>query len=162
MSEIGTKADRQTVLTYIQPGLAGLIDGSISTLAPVFATAFSTHDTATTFKVGLATALGAGISMGITEIASDDGGISGRGSPVKRGLTVGLMTAAGGLAHSLPFLISKFQSALILASAFIALELMLITLVQNRYMGTPIPRALIQVVVGGIIVLAVGVQIGGT
>tara|TARA_B100000749_G_scaffold269037_1_gene247437 strand:+ start:259 stop:768 length:510 start_codon:yes stop_codon:yes gene_type:complete len=152
--------DRETILTFIQPGLAGLIDGSISSLAPVFATAFSTHDTATAFKVGLATALGAGISMGITEVASDDGKLSGRGSPTKRGFAVGVMTLIGGLGHTLPFLIENYRTALLVALVFISIELLIITLVQHRFMKTPIARALFQVLFGGIIVVGVGILVG--
>ncbi|TIM60579.1 MAG: rubrerythrin family protein, partial [Mesorhizobium sp.] len=106
---------RQFILTYVQPGLAGLMDGSVSTLAPIFAAAFATHDTFQTFLVGLAASIGAGISMGFTEVASDDGKLSGRGSPVKRGITTGVMTALGGLGHALPYLIPYFWTATILA-----------------------------------------------
>lgn len=156
------KDERQRILTYIQPGLAGLIDGSISSLAPVFATAFSTHDPMTAFKVGLATALGAGVSMGISEIASDDGKVSGRGSPLKRGLSVGSMTAVGALGHSLPFLLPEFRLAVAIALLFIALELVVITYVEHRFLRTPVSRALIQILLGGIIVLGVGTLIGGS
>ncbi|PVA06287.1 iron exporter MbfA [Thalassorhabdomicrobium marinisediminis] len=153
-------AHRQFVLTWVQPGLAGLMDGSVSTLAPIFATAFATHDTWTTFLVGLAASVGAGISMGFTEAASDDGQISGRGSPVKRGFASGIMTTLGGLGHALPYLIADFWTATVLAIAIVFVELWAIAWIQNRYMQTPFMRAAFQVVVGGALVLAVGVLIG--
>ena len=151
---------RQFILTYVQPGLAGLMDGSVSTLAPIFATAFATHDTWTTFLVGLSASVGAGISMGFTEAAHDDGKISGRGSPVKRGLASGIMTTIGGLGHALPYLISHFWSATILAGVIVVVELFAITWIQNKYMETPWLRAALQVLVGGGLVLAAGVLIG--
>jgi len=152
---------RQFVLTWVQPGLAGLMDGSVSTLAPIFATAFATHDTHTTFLVGLAASIGAGISMGFTEAASDDGIVSGRGSPVKRGLASGVMTALGGLGHALPYLIPDFWTATSIAVAVVFVELWAIAWIQNRFMETPFWRASLQVVVGGALVLAAGVLIGG-
>lgn len=151
---------RQFVLTYVQPGLAGLMDGSVSTLAPIFATAFATHDTWTTFLVGIAASVGAGISMGFTEVASDDGVISGRGSPIKRGLTTGIMTTIGGLGHALPYLIPDFWTATTLAIAIVFVELWVIAWIQNRYMETPWSRAIFQVVLGGALVFAAGVLIG--
>lgn len=154
------KAKRQLVLTWVQPGLAGLMDGSVSTLAPVFATAFATHDTSTTFLVGLAAAVGAGISMGFAEAATDDGTLSGRGSPVKRGLASGLMTTLGGLGHALPFLISDFWTATLTAFFIVFLELWAIAWIQNRFMDTPFWRAAFQVVVGGALVFAAGTLIG--
>lgn len=153
-------AYRQFVLTWVQPGLAGLMDGSVSTLAPIFATAFATHDTWTTFLVGLAASIGAGISMGFTEAASDDGQISGRGSPVKRGFASGIMTAVGGLGHALPYLIPDFWSATTLAFAIVFVELWAIAWIQNRYMDTPFFRAAFQVVLGGALVFAAGILIG--
>jgi erythrin-vacuolar iron transport family protein len=162
----GVRADeaaterRQFVLTYVQPGLAGLMDGSVSTLAPIFAAAFATHDTWQTFLVGLAAALGAGISMGFTEVASDDGVISGRGSPIKRGLATGIMTTLGGLGHALPYLIPHFWIATWTAIAFVFVELWAIAWIQNRYMETPWGRATSQVVVGGALVFGVGMLIG--
>jgi len=152
---------RQLVLTYIQPGLAGLMDGSVSTLAPIFATAFATQDTWTTFLVGVAASLGAGISMGFTEVASDDGVISGRGSPIKRGLATGIMTTVGGLGHALPYLIPDFWTATTLAILIVFVELWVIAWIQNRFMETPWGKALFQVVLGGALVFAVGVLIGG-
>ncbi len=151
---------RQFLLTYIQPGLAGLMDGSVSTLAPIFATAFATQDTATTFLVGLAASVGAGISMGFTEAASDDGELTGRGSPIKRGLASGIMTTLGGLGHALPYLITDFWTATIIALVVVVIELWAIAWIQNRYMQTPFLRAALQVVLGGALVLAAGVLIG--
>jgi len=154
------KEKRDFVLTYVQPGLAGLMDGSVSTLAPIFATAFATQDTWTTFLVGIAASLGAGISMGFTEVASDDGVISGRGSPIKRGLTTGIMTTIGGLGHALPYLIPDFWVATYLAIAIVFVELWAITWIQNRFMETPWSKAIFQVVLGGALVFGVGVLIG--
>lgn len=154
-------AHRQFILTWVQPGLAGLMDGSVSTLAPIFATAFATRDPATTLTVGLAAAVGAGISMGFTEAAHDDGVISGRGSPVKRGLASGVMTTLGGLGHALPYLIQDFRTATALAIAIVFVELWAIVWIQNRYMETPFLRATFQVVLGGALVFAAGAFIGG-
>lgn len=154
-------AHRQFILTWVQPGLAGLMDGSVSTLAPIFATAFATQNTHTTLLVGLAAAIGAGISMGFTEAAHDDGVISGRGSPLKRGLASGVMTAVGGLGHALPYLIPDFWTATALAIAIVFVELWAIVWIQNRFMETPFLRAVTQVVVGGALVFAAGVLIGG-
>ncbi len=151
---------RQFILTYVQPGLAGLMDGSVSTLAPIFAAAFATGDTWQTFLVGLSASVGAGISMGFTEAAHDDGKLSGRGSPVKRGLASGIMTAIGGLGHALPYLIPHFWTATAIAIAVVFVELWAIAFIQNRYMETPFFRAVLQVVLGGSLVLAAGVLIG--
>ncbi len=153
-------AHRQFVLTWVQPGLAGLMDGSVSTLAPIFATAFATQDPWTTFLVGLAASVGAGISMGFTEAASDDGSISGRGSPVKRGIASGVMTTIGGLGHALPYLIPHFWTATTIAFIVVFVELWAIAWIQNRYMETPFFRATFQVVLGGALVLAAGILIG--
>ncbi|HVW91342.1 MAG TPA: ferritin family protein [Devosia sp.] len=155
-----TEARRQLVLTYVQPGLAGLMDGSVSTLAPVFAAAFATQDTWQTFLVGLAAAVGAGISMGFTEAAADDGKLTGRGSPVTRGVVCGVMTALGGLGHALPFLIPSFWTALSIAICVVVVELWAIAFIQNRYMSTPFWRAVLQVVFGGALVFAAGILIG--
>ena len=155
---------RQFVLTWVQPGLAGLMDGSVSTLAPIFATAFATQNTWTTFLVGLSASVGAGISMGFTEAAHDDGKLSGRGSPWKRGLASGLMTAIGGLGHALPYLIPSFWTATVIALIVVFVELWAIVWIQNRYMETPFLRAAFQVVLGGCLVLealAAGILIGG-
>ena len=153
-------AKRQFVLTWVQPGLAGLMDGSVSTLAPIFATAFATQDTWTTFLVGLAASVGAGISMGFTEAASDDGELSGRGSPLKRGIASGVMTTVGGLGHALPYLIPHFWTATIIAWVIVFVELWAIAWIQNKYMETPFLRATMQVVLGGGLVLAAGILIG--
>ena len=153
-------AHRQFVLTWVQPGLAGLMDGSVSTLAPIFATAFATHDTWTTFLVGTAASIGAGISMGFTEAASDDGVLSGRGSPFKRGVASGVMTTLGGLGHALPYLIADFWTATLIAFVVVFFELWAIAWIQNRYMDTPFMRAAFQVVLGGALVFATGVVIG--
>ena len=151
---------RQFVLTWVQPGLAGLMDGSVSTLAPIFATAFATQDTWTTFLVGLAASVGAGISMGFTEAASDDGQLSGRGSPWKRGFASGIMTTVGGLGHALPYLIPDFWTATITAFVVVFIELWAIAWIQNKYMDTPFFRAALQVVLGGALVFGAGVLIG--
>ena len=151
---------RQFILTWVQPGLAGLMDGSVSTLAPIFATAFATQNTHTTLLVGLAAAVGAGISMGFTEAASDDGALSGRGSPLKRGLAAGVMTTIGGLGHALPYLIPDFWVATIVAAIIVFIELWAIVWIQNRFMQTPFLRATFQVVLGGALVFAAGVLIG--
>ena len=155
-----SRARRQFLLTWVQPGLAGLMDGSVSTLAPIFATAFATQDTWTTFLVGLAASVGAGISMGFTEAASDDGELSGRGSPVKRGLASGVMTTVGGLGHALPYLIPDFWTATITALVVVFIELWAIVWIQNRFMDTPFLRATFQVVLGGALVFAAGALIG--
>lgn len=151
---------KQFILTYVQPGLAGLMDGSVSTLAPIFAAAFATHDTWQTFLVGLAASIGAGISMGFTEVASDDGVISGRGSPVKRGFATGIMTTVGGLGHALPYLITDFWTATTIAIIVVFIELWAIVWIQNRYMETPWSRAIFQVVLGGALVFGAGMLIG--
>ncbi len=153
-------AHRQFVLTWVQPGLAGLMDGSVSTLAPIFATAFATQDTWTTFQVGLAASIGAGISMGFTEAASDDGELSGRGSPLKRGIASGVMTTIGGLGHALPYLIPDFWTATTIAIIIVFIELWAIAWIQNKFMETPFHRAAFQVVLGGALVFAAGALIG--
>ncbi|MFP1645332.1 iron exporter MbfA [Pontitalea aquivivens] len=160
-SEEDRAAHRQFVLTWVQPGLAGLMDGSVSTLAPIFATAFATQDTWTTFLVGTAASVGAGISMGFTEAASDDGELSGRGSPWKRGFASGIMTALGGMGHALPYLIPDFWTATTIAIIVVFVELWAIAWIQNRFMETPFLRAAMQVVLGGALVFAAGALIGG-
>ncbi|WP_298259511.1 iron exporter MbfA [uncultured Litoreibacter sp.] len=154
------EAHRQFILTWVQPGLAGLMDGSVSTLAPIFAAAFATGNTWDTFLVGLAASVGAGISMGFTEAASDDGQLSGRGSPWKRGFASGIMTTIGGLGHALPYLITDFWTATTIAVIVVFIELWAIAWIQNRFMETPFFRAAMQVVLGGALVLAAGVLIG--
>ncbi|HNQ91470.1 MAG TPA: ferritin family protein [Alphaproteobacteria bacterium] len=148
------------VLQVVQPGLAGLIDGSVSTLAPIFAAAFATHNSHDAFLVGLAASLGAGISMGLTEAMSDDGAITGRGSPWLRGIVCGLMTAVGGLGHTLPYLISDFWTATLVAAVLVALELIAISWIRWKYMDTPIVSAMVQVILGGALVLFAGILIG--
>jgi len=148
------------VLQVVQPGLAGLIDGSVSTLAPIFAAAFATHNSHDAFLVGMAASVGAGISMGITEAMSDDGAITGRGSPWTRGIVCGLMTTIGGLGHTLPYLIPDFWTATLTAAVIVAIELAVISWIRWKYMETPIISALVQVVFGGALVLAVGILIG--
>ncbi len=160
VKEEAHNAHRQFVLTWVQPGLAGLMDGSVSTLAPIFAAAFATGNTWQTFLVGLSASVGAGISMGFTEAAHDDGKLSGRGSPVKRGLASGVMTALGGLGHALPYLIPNFVVATSIAVAVVFVELWAIAFIQNKFMETPFLRAVMQVVLGGSLVLAAGILIG--
>jgi erythrin-vacuolar iron transport family protein len=155
-------ARRMFVLQYVQPGLAGLMDGSVSTLAPLFAAAFATHNTWSTFLVGLAAAIGAGISMAFAEAMSDDGSLTGRGAPVLRGAVCGAMTALGGLGHALPYLIPDFYVATSLAFAVVAVELATISWIRTHYMDTPFLQAAFQVVVGGALVFAVGILIGNS
>jgi erythrin-vacuolar iron transport family protein len=150
------------LLQIVQPGLLGLIDGSISTLAPLFAAAFATHSSWKAFLVGLAASVGAGISMGFAESQSDDGSLTGRGSPWLRGAITGLMTTAGGIGHTLPFLISNFHVAIIVAVIVVAVELLVISYVRLRYMDTPFLQAAFQVVVGGVLVLLAGILIGSS
>jgi VIT1/CCC1 family predicted Fe2+/Mn2+ transporter len=148
-------------LQIVQPGLAGLMDGSVSTLAPIFAAALATHKSHDAFLVGLAASLGAGISMAFAEAASDDGSLTGRGSPVLRGIVTGAMTTLGGLGHTLPFLIPEFRTALVLAMIVVAIELAAISVIRNRFMDTPLLRAAFQVIVGGVLVFFTGILIGG-
>jgi rubrerythrin len=155
-------ARRMFMLQYVQPGLAGLMDGSVSTLAPLFAAAFATHNTWSTFLVGMAAAIGAGISMAFAEALSDDGSLTGRGAPVVRGAVCGLMTALGGLGHALPYLIPHFYVATSLAFAVVAVELAVISWIRMRYMDTPFLHAAFQVVVGGVLVFAAGIIIGSS
>jgi rubrerythrin len=151
---------RRFVLQIVQPGLAGLMDGSVSTLAPVFAAAFATQQSHYAFIVGLAASVGAGVSMGFAEALSDDGVLSGRGHPLLRGSICGLMTALGGIGHTLPFLITNFRVALIVAALVVAVELALISWIRHRYMETPLTSAAIQVGIGGAIVFGLGILIG--
>jgi len=150
------------VLHIVQPALAGLMDGSVSTLAPLFAAAFATGSTAETFKVGLAASVGAGISMGFAEALSDDGKLSGRGTPWLRGVVCGLMTALGGLGHTLPFLIPHFRLAMAIAMGVVCVELSIISLIRWKYMDTPFLSAAFQVVVGGLLVFLAGWFIGAS
>ncbi len=161
-SEDDKTSQRMFMLRIVQPGLSGLIDGSISTLAPIFAAAFATHKSRDAFLVGLAASLGAGISMAFTEALSDDGSLTGRGSPVFRGLVTGLMTAVGGLGHTLPFLIGSFHPALLVATIVVGIELIVISYVRHRYMDTPLFSSAVQVIVGGALVFGVGIWIGSS
>ena len=157
------KAHRRLfVLQIVQPGLAGLMDGSVSTLAPVFAAAFATQNSHDALVVGLAASVGAGISMGFAEAASDDGSLTGRGKPLLRGFVCGLMTTAGGIGHTLPYLIPEFRTATAIAVVVVAIELLLISWIRKRYMDTPFLRAAFQVIVGGVLVFLVGIWIGSS
>lgn len=158
----GEAERRLFLLQVVQPGLAGLMDGSVSTLAPLFAAAFATRDSGQTLLVGLAAAVGAGISMGFAEALSDNGSLTGRGSPWLRGLACGLMTAVGGLGHALPYFIQDFWTATAIAGIVVALELAAIAWVRNRYMDTPLLSAAFQVVVGGLLVFGTGILIGSS
>ena len=149
-------------MQIVQPGVAGLMDGSVSTLAPLFAAALATRQSWPTFLVGLAAAIGAGISMAFAEALSDNGSLTGRGSPWLRGLVCGAMTALGGLGHTLPFLVPSFRIAIAIAAAVVIVELAVIAWVRNRYMDTPLLSAAAQVVGGGLLVFATGVAIGSS
>jgi rubrerythrin len=153
-------AKRLFVLRFVQPGLAGLMDGSVSTLAPLFAAAFATHNTMETFKVGLAASVGAGISMGFAEALSDDGKLSGRGAPFLRGLVCGMMTMLGGLGHTFPYLFGNFQLATMVAIGVVLAELAVISWIRWKWMDTPLLAATFQVVVGGLLVFLAGWAIG--
>lgn len=148
------------LLRVVQPGLAGLMDGSVSTLAPIFATAFATHSPFTTFLVGIASATGAGISMAFSEGLSDDGTLTGRGSPIVRGGITGIMTFLGGALHTLPFLVSNIQLALTLAYVVVGVELIAISAIRHRYFGTQWLKSMIQVVGSGILVFIAAVIFG--
>jgi len=150
------------LLQVVQPGLAGLMDGSVSTLAPLFAAAFATRDTWQTFLVGMAASVGAGISMGFAEALSDDGSLTGRGRPLLRGLICGMMTFLGGLGHALPYLIPHFLTATVVATIVVAFELIAIAWIRKRYMDTPFLSATLQVVVGGAMVFLAGILIGSS
>ncbi len=157
------KSKRQVfMLQFIQPGLAGLMDGSVSTLAPIFAAAIATRNTWDAFLVGMAASVGAGISMAFAEALSDDGSLTGRGRPVIRGSVTGLMTAAGGLGHTLPFLIKSFHAAFTVAVVIVVIELAIISYVRHRYMDTSLVSSALQVMVGGGLVFAVGILIGSS
>ena len=157
------KANRRLfVLQIVQPGLSGLMDGSVSTLAPVFAAAFATRSSHAAFLVGLAASVGAGISMAFAEALSDDGSLTGRGKPLLRGIVCGLMTTAGGIGHSLPYLIPNFRTATTLAVVIVAIELLVISWIRKHYMDTPFLRAAFQVIVGGVCVFLVGILIGSS
>jgi len=153
---------RLFVLQIVQPGLTGLMDGSVSTLAPLFAAAFATKNSGDAFLVGLAASVGAGISMGFAEALSDDGSLTGRGHPWVRGVVCGLMTTAGGIGHTLPFLIPNFQIAFTTAVLVVATELGIISYIRHRYMDSPLLTAAFQVVVGGVLVFLAGILIGSS
>ncbi len=153
---------RLFVLQIVQPGLAGLMDGSVSTLAPLFAAAFATHTSHDAFLVGLAASVGAGISMGFAEALSDDGSLTGRGHPWVRGLVCGLMTTAGGIGHTMPFLIPSFHIAFTAAVLVVAVELAAISYIRHRYMDSPLLAATLQVVLGGVLVFLAGILIGSS
>ena len=162
LEELTTLAgdDKSFMLRVIQPGLAGLMDGSVSTLAPIFATAFATHNSRTVFLIGAASAVGAGISMAFSEGLSDDGELTGRGNPVFRGIVTGLMTFIGGFLHSLPFLIPNVHTALDWAYFVVGVELVVIALIRHKYFKTSFALSCLQVIVGGGLVFAAGVLIG--
>src|ERR1051325_1057156 len=157
-----SRAKRLFLLQVIQPGLAGLMDGSVSTLAPLFAAAFATHNSLQTFLVGLAASVGAGISMGFAEALSDDGTLTGRGHPWARGFVCGLMTPLGGIGHPLPYLIPDVKTATTVAVCVVLVELGVISWVRHRFMDTPLTSAVVQVVLGGVLVFLVGILIGNS
>lgn len=154
-------SEHSFVIQKVQPALLGLMDGSVSTLAPLFATAGLTRQPIKAFYVGLAASLGAGISMGLAEALSDDGVVTGRGKPVVRGIITGLATALGGMLHTLPFLLPNIQNALRVAYVVVILELLVISFIRFKYMATPLPKTILQVVVGGAIVFVIGIWLGG-
>ncbi len=160
-TDLSTREFRKLfLLQVVQPGLAGLMDGSVSTLAPIFAAAFASHKSWEAFLVGLAASIGAGISMAFSEGLSDDGSLTGRGSPWLRGAVTGLMTTAGGIGHTLPFLIGNFRVAMLVAIIVVAVELGVISFIRHRYMDTPFLQAAFQVIVGGVLVFLTGWLIG--
>jgi len=156
----GSQGERRLILQVVQPALLGLMDGSVSTLAPLFAAAALTGNSRDAFVVGLAASLGAGISMGLAEALSDDGELSGRGNPLVRGSVTGLGTTVGGMGHTLPFLIPQLKVALTLAYVVVVLELLVISFIRFRYMRSPLGRTIVQVIGGGAIVFAVGLWLG--
>ncbi|HEY3108463.1 MAG TPA: VIT family protein [Chloroflexota bacterium] len=157
---LAAEEEHALVLRVVQPALAGLMDGSVSTLAPIFAVAFATRSPHTTFVVGMAAAVGAGISMGFSEGLSDSGELTGRGHPFRRGAITGGATFLGGVLHTLPFLVQSYQVALAVAMAVVAVELLAIAWIRNRFFGTPLGRSVLHVVVGGLLVFAAGVILG--
>jgi len=157
-----TEQKRELILHIIQPGLSGLMDGSVSSLAPLFAAALSTHNSHTTFLIGMATAVGAGISMAFSEALSDDGKLSGRGNPIKRGFVCGMMTFIGAAGHVFPFLIPSFHIAMAIAVLVVSIELLAIAWIRHRYMDTALIKAVFHIVIGGVIVFFAGILIGGS
>ena len=160
MSKRSKSADRIFVLQKVQPGLLGLMDGSVSTLAPLFAAAGLTHDAHKAFFVGLAASVGAGISMGLAEALSDDGKVSGRGGPATRGAITGIATIIGGMLHTFPFLIPDLAAALRIAYGVVVIELLAIAFIRYRFMKTPLLQTVVQVIIGGGIVFALGIWLG--
>src|SRR5579884_3076449 len=161
LGEVPTSESQHAlVLRVVQPALAGLMDGSVSTLAPLFATAFATRTAHTTFLVGMAAAIGAGISMAFSEGLSDTGELTGRGHPFRRGAITGAATFLGGVLHTLPFLIQRFQVSLTIAMIVVGVELIVIAWIRNRFFGSPMGRSIVQVVVGGLLVFGAGVLLG--
>ncbi|HSY42678.1 MAG TPA: ferritin family protein [Candidatus Acidoferrum sp.] len=156
------RTKRLFLLQVVQPGLAGLMDGSVSTLAPLFATAFATHSSRATFLVGLAASVGAGISMGFAEALTDDGSLTGRGRPWTRGFVCGGMTALGGLGHTMPYLIPNVKTATSVAVCVVLVELCIISWVRHRFMDTPLVSALLQILLGGALVFLAGILIGNS
>jgi len=148
------------VIQKVQPGLLGLMDGSVSTLAPIFATAGLTHTPIKAFYVGLAASLGAGISMGFAEALSDDGTVTGRGNPIVRGAITALATSIGGMLHTLPFLINNLHEALHTAYMVVIFELLAIAFIRYKFMKTPLLKTILQVIVGGGIVFVIGIYLG--
>ncbi len=156
-----TAAERATfVLQRVQPALLGLMDGSVSTLAPIFAAAGLTHQSRDAFFVGLAASVGAGISMGLAEALSDDGKVTGRGMPVGRGVVTGVATVIGGMLHTFPFLVSNLRTALYFAYAVVIVELLAIAFIRFHFMQTPLAKTIVQVIVGGAIVFGLGIWLG--
>jgi VIT1/CCC1 family predicted Fe2+/Mn2+ transporter len=158
--EVHADAHAAFVLQKVQPALLGLMDGSVSTLAPLFAAAGLTQSAHKAFLIGLAASVGAGVSMGLAEALSDDGKVTGRGAPIGRGVITGIATIIGGMLHTLPFLIDNVQHALHLAYAVVVFELMLIAYIRFRFMKTPLLKTVIQVIVGGMIVFGIGIWLG--
>ena len=161
-SQRASDPQQQRVLQVVQPALAGMMDGSVSTLAPLFATALATRDSHTAFLVGVAAAVGAGISMAFAEALSDDGSVTGRGNPWMRGLIEGVATMLGGLGHTLPFLLADVRSAVPVASGIVVIELLIISWLRFHYFRMPLLRSAVQVIVGGALVFAAGVTIGAS
>jgi VIT1/CCC1 family predicted Fe2+/Mn2+ transporter len=162
LNSLGHTQEQQFVLRVVQPGLAGLMDGSVSTLAPLFATAFATQQQHTAFLVGLAAAVGAGISMGFSEALSDTGELTGRGNPLMRGTITGAMTLIGGVGHTLPFLLSSFHLALIVAYIVVGVELVIIALIRHKYFEMSFWMSALQVIFGGALVFLSGILIGSS
>lgn len=153
---------RSLILQYIQPGLLGLMDGSVSTLAPLFAAAFATHETHIAFLIGLSAAIGAAISMGFAEALSDSGEHTGRGHPFRRGIVTGSMTFVGGILHTLPFMLANLSAALYAAYGIVGIELIVIAYVRNRFFKMHFALSALQVIFGGVLVIIAGILIGNS